>query len=289
MIAKYFNPQNDLAFKKIFGQEKHKNIPIAFLNAVFNLKGENAIIDLEFVNTIQPPEIASRKESVVDVMVEDQAGSKYIIEMQVAKTEGFEKRAQFYAAKTYCSQFNKIIFLAITTYTLFKEKDEYKSDCKIFDENDLSGFSFTYVELPKFTKTLAELNTIEEKWYYFLKHAEDSNDIDAILASDPEIKDAYGILERTRWTDWQIMEYERVGMAVTDFNGAIAAARKEGFEQGLAEALEEIQKKKQQIAMAIRLLQKQHPIEEIAELTELSVEELMSLKDKSAEALALEP
>lgn len=101
MLTKYLDPKNDLAFKKIFGQEKHKCIPIAFLNAVFHLEGEDTITDLEFLNTIQPPEIEARKESIVDVLVRDQKGSNYIVEMQVAKIEGFEKRAQFYAAKTY--------------------------------------------------------------------------------------------------------------------------------------------------------------------------------------------
>jgi len=130
MISRYLDPKNDCAFKKIFGQEKHKRIPIAFLNAVYHLKGEDKIVDLEFLNPIQPPEIAARKESIIDLMVRDQKGSKYVIEMQVAKIEGFEKRAQYYAAKTYCTHFNvggeytdlkRIIFLAITSYTKRKK------------------------------------------------------------------------------------------------------------------------------------------------------------------------
>jgi predicted transposase/invertase (TIGR01784 family) len=240
--------------------------------------------------------------------------------MQVAKTEGFEKRAQFYAAKTYCSHFNvgepyinlkKVIFLAITTYTLFKDKEHYKSDHKILDDqtyqNDLKDFSFTFVELPKFTKTLPDLKTIEEKWYYFLKHAEETNDIDATLASNPEIKQAYAVLERTRWTEQALMEYERIAMAVADTKGAISAAKKEGLEEGLQQGLEEglqkgleeglqkgleeglqkgleegLQKgqKRQQIAMAIKLLQQRYSIEKVAELTDLDLAELADLENK---------
>ncbi|RUM55609.1 MAG: transposase, partial [Nautilia sp.] len=33
---KFADPKNDLAFKKIFGDEKHKNILISFLNAVLD-------------------------------------------------------------------------------------------------------------------------------------------------------------------------------------------------------------------------------------------------------------
>ncbi len=91
-FQKYLDPKNDLAFKKIFGQEKHKKIPIAFLNAVFNLEGADEIIDLTFLSPVQLPEIQMRKESIVDVLVQDQKGSKYVIEMQVANIyrEGFK-------------------------------------------------------------------------------------------------------------------------------------------------------------------------------------------------------
>ena len=281
MISKYLDPKNDLAFKKVFGEEKHKRIPIAFLNAVFNLQAGDEIVDLEFLNTIQPPEVQARKESVVDVLVRDQKGTRYIVEMQVAKVEGFEKRAQFYAAKTYCSHFNKknpyadlkkVVFLAITSYVAFPKKSNYKSDHIILDnktlENDLEDFYFTFVELPKFNKSISELETMEDKWYYFLKHAEESNNIDAALASNPEIKEAYGVLEQVRWSEKELLAYDRVAMGVLDTLGALSAARKEGLEEG----------EKQGIAkMALQMLKKGMSIEEVIELSGLDPSEIASL------------
>lgn len=286
MIAKYLDPKNDLAFKKIFGEEKHKQIPIAFLNAVFHLEGPDEIQDLEFLNTIQPPEIQARKESIVDLLVRDQKGDKYVVEMQVSKIEGFEKRAQYYAAKTYCSHFNskilygelkRVIFLAITSYVVFPDKQDYKSSHKILDdqtyENDLKDFSFTFVELPKFTKKIHELKSLEEKWYYFLKHAEESNQVDHSLMSTEEIKDAYHVLEKTSWTEWELQEYERVAMSIADAQGALLAAKKEGREEGLAEGV-----KKEKLAIALSLLRMGLPLEQILNATELKkveIEELM--------------
>ena len=313
MLSRYLDPKNDLAFKKIFGQEKHKQVPIAFLNAVFNLEGENEIIDLEFLNTIQPPEIEARKESIVDVMVKDQRGSKYIIEMQVAKIAGFEKRAQFYAAKTYCTHFNagspyaqlkRVIFLAITSYEVFPEKKHYKSDHMILDnrtqENDLQDFYFTFVELPKFTKKIHELESVEDKWYYFLKHAEESKEIDSQLANNLEIKEAYHVLERVFWTEHELQEYDRVAMAVADAKGALEAADLDGHRRGLQEGLQEgLQKgkeeglqvgreegreegeKKAKLALAVNLIDKQFSIEEVAELTGLRVDEIQEVKPLS--------
>jgi predicted transposase/invertase (TIGR01784 family) len=157
MLSRYLDPKNDLAFKKIFGAEQHKNIPMDFLNAVFNLESDRRIIDLEFLDIRQAPKIEARKESLVDVLVKDGRGIKYIIEMQIAKIEGFEKRAQYYAAKTYCSHFGvggkyqdlkKVVFLAITDYVVFPKKNRYKSDHVILDrhshEHDLKDFSFTF-------------------------------------------------------------------------------------------------------------------------------------------------
>jgi predicted transposase/invertase (TIGR01784 family) len=239
MLSRYLDPKNDLAFKKVFGAEQHKNIPMDFLNAVLNLESDRRIIDLEFLDTWKASKIEARKESLVGVLVKDGRGVKYIIEMQIAKIEGFEKRAQYYAAKTYCSHFRvggkyqdpkKVVFLAITDYIVFPEKDRYKSDYAILDnhshEHDLQGFSFTFVELPKFNKTLDELSSIEDQWYYFLKHATESNDINEKLAKHPEIKEAYSALDRYYWTEDELKHYENLIMNEADAHGMIEAAKK---------------------------------------------------------------
>lgn len=316
MLNRYLDPKVDLTFKRLFGSKAHKKIPISFLNAVFNLKGDDTIVDLSFLSPHQPPEIAARKESIVDVLVRDQKDSEYIIEMQVAKFEGFEERAQFYAAKTYCSHFQKgkeyvnlkkVIFLAITDYIVFPEKKSYKSDHITLDkktyEHDLKNFWFTFVELPKFKKTIDELETIEDKWYYFLKHAEESNEIMSILASDPEIKEAYEVLDRFHWTENDIQVYEKMLMNISDEKAKLSAAKKEGLVEGKREGIQEghkkgiqegIQKgkkeghkeghkegeKKRALHIARTMLKESFSIDQISKLTGLNIEDLESLQDE---------
>jgi predicted transposase/invertase (TIGR01784 family) len=326
MLSRYLDPKNDLSFKKIFGEEKHKHIPIDFLNAVFHLKGENKIIDLEFLNVHQPAEIAARKESIVDVLVRDQKGVKFIIEMQVAKVQGFEKRAQFYAAKTYCVHFKrgkkyqdlkKVVFLAITNYLVFPKKKRYKSNHVILDnqsyEHDLKDFSFTFVELQKFTKTIDQCSSIEDKWYYFLKHADENDVINATLAKHKEIKEAYEVLDRYSWTEEEIDYYEKLIMSEADMQGTLEAAKKEGIEKGektgiekgkqagLKEGIEKgekigiekgekigIEKGKQaglkegRILIAKNLLKELISIQQIAKITNLSEKEICLLKERSS-------
>lgn len=124
-MSKFLDPKNDFAFRRIFGSVNNKDILIHFINDILNLTGINHITDVSFASPIQDPVIASQKQSIVDVLCTDSRGIQTIVEMQVAKTTGFEKRAQFYAAKAYFSQANigdkyhnlkGVVFIAITDF-----------------------------------------------------------------------------------------------------------------------------------------------------------------------------
>ena len=104
LLSKFLDPKNDFAFKRIFGTEKNQYILIHFINDILHFKGADQIKSVTFLKTAQDPEIASKKQSLVDVLCTDETGRQYIIEMQVVRTKGFEKRAQYYAAKAYSRQ-----------------------------------------------------------------------------------------------------------------------------------------------------------------------------------------
>src|SRR6185369_10722859 len=137
-LSKFLDPKNDVAFRRIFGSKKNKDILIHFINDVLDLEGKDKIEEVTLEPTIQDPEIASKKESVIDVLCKDGNGVYIIVEMQVAPQEGFEKRAQYYAAKAYSGQLNKgkkeggrykdlkaVIFIAICDNLIFKDKKAY--------------------------------------------------------------------------------------------------------------------------------------------------------------------
>lgn len=145
---------------------------------MIDFKCKKPIVDVIFLQSEQNPEIAISKMSILDVLCEDELGNRYVVEMQVTNTRGFEKRAQYYASKAYVNQMKKgeqyedlkeVIFLAIVdcgfdksrqnflsifeSFAMFPDKKEYKSDHVILDrkthDNDLKDFSFTFLELPK--------------------------------------------------------------------------------------------------------------------------------------------
>ncbi len=80
-FSKFLDPKNDFAFRRIFGTEKNKDILVHFLNDILGLTGEAEIKDVKFLSPIQNPEIAAKKESIVDVLCRDSTGVQFICEM----------------------------------------------------------------------------------------------------------------------------------------------------------------------------------------------------------------
>ncbi|MGL4540198.1 MAG: Rpn family recombination-promoting nuclease/putative transposase [Candidatus Rhabdochlamydia sp.] len=275
-LFRYLDPKNDVAFKKIFGSEKNKDILIHFLNDILGSFKNSNIIEIEFLPTILNPNIASQKLSIIDVLCKDENGAKYIIEMQVTHSKGFEKRAQHYAAKVYSEQakvgakyqnLKEIIFIAISDCIIFPKKSHYKSDHIILDkttyEHDLKDFYFTFIELPKFNKNKEELSSIEEKWCYFFKHAHETAEADLlkIIGNDTIIHRAYTALNHFYWTENELRDYEDMNRVIMD-NMAV-------MEQKIDDVKMEIAK---------RLLQNGVGMDVIAQSSDLSKEQIEDLQ-----------
>ncbi len=141
MFGKFLDPKNDLAFKRVFRTERNKDILIHFVNDIFDLH-KNPVEEVTFLETNQNPHIAAERSSSVDILCRDHRGNRFIEEMQVAYDSSFEKRAQYYAAKTYIEQrdrdiehkdLKQVTFLAITNFTVFNQKRGYLSHHHILD------------------------------------------------------------------------------------------------------------------------------------------------------------
>ncbi|WP_341812161.1 Rpn family recombination-promoting nuclease/putative transposase [Wolbachia endosymbiont (group A) of Conops quadrifasciatus] len=304
-LSKFLDPKNDVAFRRIFGTEKNKGILIHFLNDILGFTGKNEIKDIEFLSTIQDPDIAAKKQSIVDVLCRDENGVQVIVEMQVAKTKGFEKRAQYYAAKAYSRQADKgdqyhnlkeIIFIAIADCILFQDKSEYKSKHTIRDEDtnehDLKDFYFIFIELPKFPKTKEDqLSSIVEKWIYFFKYADETSEeeLEKIIGSDLIIKKAYEELNRFNWSEKEFIAYEQEIKRILDEQAVLAQKLDDATEKGRQEGIQighekgrEEGEKQAKIAVAKNLLKAGVSIDLIAESTGLPKAEIEQLQEELA-------
>ncbi|WP_265017314.1 Rpn family recombination-promoting nuclease/putative transposase [Wolbachia endosymbiont (group A) of Epistrophe grossularia] len=275
-LSKFLDPRNDLCFKKIFGTEKNKNILIHFLNDILGFAEASAIQEVEFLSTIMDPEIASDKQSIVDVLCKDSIGNRFVIEMQLARDKGFEKRAQLYAAKAYSRQLDKsgnyidlkkVFFIAISNCNLLPEEVGYISYLK--------DFQFVFIELPKFTKSKVEqLESIVDRWLFFFKYAEETTDEDLkkIAEKAPIIKLAYDELDKFRWNEKDLVAYEerimdlRKEEAILEYR--LDLAEEKGIEKGI---------EKGKIEVAKAMLANNVDVNTIVKFTGLSISEIEEL------------
>jgi len=276
----FADPRTDFAFKLIFGNDKAKEVLISFLNAVLGLEGIHAIAEVTILNPYQAPKISALKRSYLDVKCRDNRGVEFVVEMQVEYTEGLKKRIEYNACKACVGQIpvgtdypklNQVIAITVVDFVMFKEFEHYLS-CHEFREtitnhnyldNYLDQIRHYISELPKFTKTEAELETMIEKWCYFLKHTGRLEVIPAKLDHEP-IRTAFGIANRANMTKEEWEEYDAAGVKMQDDRGIAIAAEKKGRWD-----------EKQEIAVAMR--QKGYDLNVIVELTGLTVEEIKKI------------
>jgi predicted transposase/invertase (TIGR01784 family) len=303
--SRFLDPKNECAFRRIFGTDKNKEILIHFLNDLLSFHIGASIEKVTFLDPIPDPEIAIKKQSIVDVLCIDAKGAKYIIEMLVARIKGFEKRAHYYAAKAYSGQMRsgedydnlkEIIFLAVVDFVMFPNKENYHSDHIFLDrktyEHELKDFAFCCLELPKFSAEIDQLRTPVERWAYFFKRAPETyaGDLDQIAGAQPMIKKAFEVLNRPWWSDEEFARYEQETKRELDYRSALGQKYDEGFAQGLKEGKERrLREEGERIAyhkLAMSLLKSGFSIGEVNRLTGLGPEELDALGDLPQQAEA---
>jgi predicted transposase/invertase (TIGR01784 family) len=281
---KFADVTNDVAFRKIFGNENRKEVLISFLNAVLLLKNDDQIASVEILNPYQLPTIRGGKVTIIDVKAKDQNQKSYIVEMQVAPVDGFDKRVLYYASKSYSAQIergdeykklNPTFFIGILNFEI-TQNPHYISRHKVVDietsENVIKDIEFNFIELPKFNKIESQLETIIDQWVYFIKNAENLEVIPQNI-SDKGLKNAYQDANKHSWTKEELDEYDYALMREQDEIGKLEFAEKQGIQKGiLKEKTEGIKK---------ALFRNKLTVEEIAEDFDVSVAFVNNLKNEN--------
>ena len=236
-----------MLLKKIFGSHQSEKILISFLNAII-YDGEKIIESLTIVNPFNPGQIISFKDTYLDVKAVLVDGSIVVIEMQVARMTAFNKRVAYNLAKAYANQLDKgekypllnpAIAVTITDFILFKTTDDainkfvFQEETKKLECLD-KELRLIFVELPKFKKTLSELQGLKDKWIYFLKEAASLDGIPESLGEVVEIEQALNIANFINMSPEELEVVENRGIAMQDERGRIAYAEQLGVAKGEA-------------------------------------------------------
>ena len=309
--GRYINPYTDFGFKKLFGTEMNKDLLISFLNALFNGR-EQEITDVEYLNAEHLGEGYGDRRAVFDVYCKTADGSRFIVEMQKAEQEYFKDRRIYYSTfaireqavkgKEWNYHLDDVYTVGVLNFVF--PNGEYPSDSlcheiKLKDVEDNHVFydklTFLYLEMPKFTKTEDELETMFDKWMFVL------HNLGRLLDRPKALQDRvfkklfeqaeiahYSETERRQYFESQKEYWDYYSTMQTALNKGRAEGLKQGRAEGRAEGIEQGRAEgraegfaegeaNERIKNAINLKANGVPSELIAKSLGISIEEIEGL------------
>ena len=256
MSTYYLDPKADLTFKRVFGE--HPDLVISFLNALLPLKNDDELI--ESVTYLQPemvPENPLRKNSIVDVRCRDNRGRQFIVEMQMVWSPEFLQRVMFNSAKAYVRQLKKgeNYTLLEPVYSLNIVNDVFEKDIpeyyhyyrmvhEMYSEKVIDGLHLVFVELPKFTPQTFSQKKMHVLWLRYLTEVQNSTrEVSSDLLGNPDISKALSVVERSAYTEEQLLGYEKfwdiISTEKTYYGSALKRGLQQGLEQGMQQGLQQ--------------------------------------------------
>jgi predicted transposase/invertase (TIGR01784 family) len=183
MKQRYVNPFTDFGFKKLFGEEAHKDLLIDFLNAILPTK--HRIRKLEYTKNEAAGETQLDRKAVFDIACTGENGERFIVELQKAKQNFFKDRSVFYATFPIREQAERgdlwnfelaaVYCVGILDFVFDEDRNntDYLHVVRLKNQHNTVFYdklTFVYLEMPKFTKSETELTTHTDKWLYFIRH-----------------------------------------------------------------------------------------------------------------------
>jgi predicted transposase/invertase (TIGR01784 family) len=202
--AVFADPKTDFVFKRIFGTIERKPLLIALLNDLLELEGEHRVLDVEHLSLEQHVAVPELKLSIVDVKCTEASGRRFVVEMQVAKVEGLEKRIVYNASKAYVMQLRNaeeypalcdVVGVTICNFKLWPNKlksggfkvpmlSRWRMQEQRSKKVGLPQVQYTFLELPKYEGG-DDPRTMIEKWAYFFREAKNLNVVPPALEEGP--------------------------------------------------------------------------------------------------------
>lgn len=295
---KYADLLDDDVFKLVFGRESTKDVMIEFLNQVIT---DRNIVDLEFIDKEMHPVERDLRGSVYDMFCKTDDGSRVIVEVQRRKQPFYPERALYYStfqiqrqveAGTEEYDFLPVYVVNILNFIMDHnpESKDVKTVYRLLDEKShrllTDKVTFIFLELPKFKKTLKDLDdNVLEGMYFCFKNMSVLNERPEILnhhifSKIFEVSELYNMDKDTRDKVLHKMTTER------DLRNQMAWARKEAIEEGIAEGIAEGMAKGMAKGRAEGSLAKALEIAEKLKATGMSVSEIASLVGLTAEEVS---
>ncbi len=249
---KYVNPFTDFGFKKLFGEEPNKDLLIDFLNSLIP---NQKIISLTYNRVDRLGLTEENRKPIFDLFCENEAGEKFIVEIQKVKQKYFKDRSLFYSTfpiqeqaimgQNWDFKLNAVYFIGILDF-IFDDKDKDKSivtEVKLLDTKNNTTFydklTFIYLQMPNFNKKETELENHFEKWLFVLRYLQNLQKRPKAL-QDKIFEKLFKIAEIAKFNTEERMDYEESIKVYRDLRNSIDTAKEEGIEVGKIEIAKEM-------------------------------------------------
>ncbi|QKZ14573.1 Rpn family recombination-promoting nuclease/putative transposase [Spirosoma sp. KUDC1026] len=295
----FINPFTDYGFKRLFGTEANKDLLIDFLNQF--LPDQHQIADLRYARNEQLGANEMDRKAVFDVYCVSHTGDRFIVELQKAQQLYFKDRSIFYASFPIQEQgqtgnwdfkLTAVYTVAILNFVLAENGDapDVVSIVQLKDQHGrlfYDKLTFVYLEMPKFTKSLSELETKADKWQYLFNNLSRLQERPTQM-EEPIFQRLFEAAEVANFSKAERERYEQSLKSYRDLQNvlsftemkALEKGDQRGFERGIQQGMregEEIGKKEQAVRIARNALANGLSIELVATLTGLSEDEIRQL------------
>ena len=285
---KYADLLNDEVFKLVFGRESTKDVMIEFLNQVIL---DRKILDLEFIDKEMHPIERDAKGTVYDMFCKTDDGSRIIVEVQRRKQPFYPERALYYSTFQIQRQveagaeyydFLPVYVVSILDFVMGDDPQSnvVRTAYRLYEDNShkllTDRVTFIFIELPKFKKTVEELDgNILEGMYFCFKNMPE-------LESRPEVLDHHVFTKIFDVTELYNMDQETRDKVLDnmtterDLKNQMIYAREEGREEGRVEGREE--GREEGIALAIKnMADSGLDAEQIAEIMKMPLADVQAM------------
>lgn len=250
MSEKYVNPFTDFGFKKLFGEESHKELLIDFLNELLPAE-QGKILNLTYIKSEQLGASATDRKAVFDLYCYTDKGERCIVELQKVKQKYFKDRSLYYASFAIQEQgrvgewdykIEPVYTISILDF-VFDDHDESPSlrhDVRFVDMATQRIFfdkvHFIYLEMPRFKKSIEELESRFDKWLYVLKNLPFLDRVPDKLREELFMR-LFEIAEVAKFNEDDRRAYHNSVKVYRDMKNAIDTAVEEAVELAVAEAV----------------------------------------------------
>jgi predicted transposase/invertase (TIGR01784 family) len=291
---KYIDPFTDFGFKRLFGEECNKDLLLDFLNELLHQE-EGKILSLSYLKTDKMGVSHSSRRAVFDIYCENEKGEKFIVELQKTKQEYFKDRVLYYSTFAITDQATQgdwnfelkcVYVIAILDFEFGEDKNnlaKYRYNVMLTDLETRKVFyeklKFVYLEMPKFTKEVDELETHFDKWLYVLRNLKRLDAIPDKLRIKI-FERMFDVAEIARLEPDEYRVYVEHLNSHRDLKNSLDYAKIEGKIEGILEGRAEGKaegKMEEKIEIAKQMKAIGIPTEQIVAATKLKIENIKNL------------